>query len=34
MTLSTDHCAVDGAVGARLLSAFKDLIEKPAGTLA
>ncbi|MEX0852536.1 MAG: 2-oxo acid dehydrogenase subunit E2, partial [Bauldia sp.] len=34
VTLSTDHRAVDGALGARLLSAFKDLIEKPAGMLA
>jgi len=34
VTLSTDHRAVDGALGAKLLSAFKDLIEKPAGMLA
>ena len=34
VTLSTDHRAVDGALGARLLSAFRDLIEKPAGMLA
>ena len=33
-TLSTDHRAVDGALGAQLLSAFKDLIERPAGMLA
>jgi pyruvate dehydrogenase E2 component (dihydrolipoamide acetyltransferase) len=33
-TLSTDHRAVDGALGAQLFSAFKDLIEKPAGMLA
>ena len=33
-TLSTDHRAVDGALGALLLGAFKDLIEKPAGMLA
>ncbi|MHA1549604.1 MAG: 2-oxo acid dehydrogenase subunit E2, partial [Alphaproteobacteria bacterium] len=33
-TLSTDHRAVDGALGAQLLAAFKDLIEKPAGMLA
>jgi len=33
-TLSTDHRAVDGALGARLLGAFRDLIEKPAGMLA
>src|ERR687889_800215 len=29
VTLSTDHRAVDGALGAQLLSAFKELIEKP-----
>jgi pyruvate dehydrogenase E2 component (dihydrolipoamide acetyltransferase) len=34
VTLSTDHRAVDGALGAQLLSAFRDLIEKPAGMLA
>jgi pyruvate dehydrogenase E2 component (dihydrolipoamide acetyltransferase) len=34
VTLSTDHRAVDGALGAQLLSAFKDYIEKPAGMLA
>jgi pyruvate dehydrogenase E2 component (dihydrolipoamide acetyltransferase) len=34
VTLSTDHRAVDGALGAQLLSAFKGLIEKPAGMLA
>jgi pyruvate dehydrogenase E2 component (dihydrolipoamide acetyltransferase) len=28
-TLSTDHRAVDGALGAELLKAFKDLIENP-----
>ena len=28
-TLSTDHRAVDGALGAQLLSAFKSLIENP-----
>jgi pyruvate dehydrogenase E2 component (dihydrolipoamide acetyltransferase) len=33
-TLSTDHRAVDGALGAQLFAAFKDLIEKPAGMLA
>jgi len=33
-TLSTDHRAVDGALGAKLLNAFKTLIEKPAGMLA
>jgi pyruvate dehydrogenase E2 component (dihydrolipoamide acetyltransferase) len=34
VTLSTDHRAVDGALGAQLLSAFKTLIERPAGMLA
>ena len=34
VTLSTDHRAVDGALGAQLLGAFKALIEKPAGMLA
>jgi pyruvate dehydrogenase E2 component (dihydrolipoamide acetyltransferase) len=29
VTLSTDHRAVDGALGAQLLGAFKDLIENP-----
>jgi pyruvate dehydrogenase E2 component (dihydrolipoamide acetyltransferase) len=33
-TLSTDHRAVDGALGAELFTAFKALIEKPAGMLA
>jgi pyruvate dehydrogenase E2 component (dihydrolipoamide acetyltransferase) len=33
-TLSTDHRAVDGALGAQLFQAFKELIEKPAGMLA
>ena len=33
-TLSTDHRAVDGALGAQLFAAFKELIEKPAGMLA
>jgi pyruvate dehydrogenase E2 component (dihydrolipoamide acetyltransferase) len=32
-TLSCDHRAVDGALGAQLISAFKDLIEKPIGML-
>ncbi len=32
-TLSTDHRAVDGALGAELLAAFKDLIEKPISLL-
>jgi len=34
VTLSCDHRAVDGAVGAALLAAFKALIEQPAGMLA
>jgi pyruvate dehydrogenase E2 component (dihydrolipoyllysine-residue acetyltransferase) len=33
-TLSCDHRAVDGALGAKLMSAFRDLIERPAGMLA
>jgi pyruvate dehydrogenase E2 component (dihydrolipoamide acetyltransferase) len=33
-TLSTDHRSVDGALGAQLMSIFKDYIEKPAGMLA
>ncbi|MGA7385050.1 MAG: pyruvate dehydrogenase complex dihydrolipoamide acetyltransferase [Methylocella sp.] len=33
-TLSCDHRAVDGVLGAKLLAAFKDLIETPAGMLA
>ncbi len=33
-TLSADHRAVDGALGAEFLAAFKALIEKPAGMLA
>ena len=32
-TLSADHRAVDGAVGAELLAAFKGYIEKPTGML-
>lgn len=32
-TLSTDHRAVDGALGAELLAAFKKLIERPLGML-
>jgi pyruvate dehydrogenase E2 component (dihydrolipoamide acetyltransferase) len=34
VTLSTDHRAVDGALGAELLSAFKGLIEHPIMMLA
>jgi pyruvate dehydrogenase E2 component (dihydrolipoamide acetyltransferase) len=30
VTLSTDHRAVDGALGAELLAAFKQCIETPA----
>lgn len=33
-TLSVDHRAVDGALGAELLAAFKELIENPASMLA
>jgi len=33
-TLSTDHRAVDGALGAELLAAFKRYIENPMGMLA
>jgi pyruvate dehydrogenase E2 component (dihydrolipoamide acetyltransferase) len=33
VTLSTDHRAVDGALGAQLLSAFRQLIESPMGML-
>ncbi|WP_095201359.1 pyruvate dehydrogenase complex dihydrolipoamide acetyltransferase [Mesorhizobium carmichaelinearum] len=33
VTLSTDHRAVDGALGAELLVAFKRLIENPMGML-
>ena len=33
VTLSTDHRAVDGALGAQFLGAFKTLIEKPAAML-
>ena len=29
VTLSTDHRAVDGALGAEMLGAFKNLIENP-----
>ena len=31
VTLSTDHRAVDGALGAELLDAFRTFIENPAG---
>jgi pyruvate dehydrogenase E2 component (dihydrolipoamide acetyltransferase) len=34
VTLSCDHRAVDGVVGAELLATFKNLIENPAGMLA
>jgi pyruvate dehydrogenase E2 component (dihydrolipoamide acetyltransferase) len=33
VTLSTDHRAIDGALGAELLVAFKSLIENPMGML-
>ncbi len=33
VTLSTDHRAVDGALGAELLKAFRRFIEKPSGML-
>ena len=33
VTLSTDHRAVDGALGAELLGAFKRHIENPMGML-
>lgn len=33
VTLSTDHRAVDGALGAELLAAFKGYIERPMGML-
>ncbi len=33
VTLSTDHRAVDGALGAELLQAFKGYIENPMGML-
>ncbi len=32
-TLSTDHRAVDGALGAELLAAFRGLVEAPMGML-
>ncbi len=33
-TLSCDHRAIDGALGAELLRAFKEYVEKPLGLLA
>jgi pyruvate dehydrogenase E2 component (dihydrolipoamide acetyltransferase) len=33
VTLSTDHRAIDGALGAELLDAFKQLMERPMGLL-
>ena len=33
VTLSTDHRAVDGALGAEFLAAFRDMIENPVGML-
>jgi pyruvate dehydrogenase E2 component (dihydrolipoamide acetyltransferase) len=32
-TLAVDHRAVDGALGAELLAAFKRLVESPAAML-
>jgi len=29
VTLTCDHRVVDGAVGARLLAAFKEMLEEP-----
>jgi len=34
VTLSVDHRAVDGALGAQALAAFRELIEEPALMLA
>jgi pyruvate dehydrogenase E2 component (dihydrolipoamide acetyltransferase) len=34
VTMSCDHRAVDGALGAELISAFKSLIENPVMMLA
>jgi len=34
VTLSTDHRAVDGAIGAKLLMAFKRFVENPMRMLA
>ncbi len=33
VTLSADHRAIDGAVGAEFIAAFKKLIEEPLGML-
>jgi pyruvate dehydrogenase E2 component (dihydrolipoamide acetyltransferase) len=33
VTLSTDHRAVDGALGAELIAAFRKLIENPMAML-
>ena len=33
-TLSCDHRSIDGAVGAELLRAFREYMEKPLGLLA
>ncbi|TYR31139.1 hypothetical protein FY036_03165, partial [Mesorhizobium microcysteis] len=33
VTLSTDHRAVDGALGAELLAAFKKTVENPMSML-
>lgn len=34
VTLSCDHRAVDGALGAQLLAAFREAIEKPLSLMA
>jgi pyruvate dehydrogenase E2 component (dihydrolipoamide acetyltransferase) len=33
VTLSCDHRVVDGALGAQLLAAFRDIVEKPVSAL-
>jgi pyruvate dehydrogenase E2 component (dihydrolipoamide acetyltransferase) len=33
VTLSCDHRVVDGALGAELLAAFKEIVEKPISAL-
>jgi len=30
VTLSCDHCVIDGSVGAELLAAFREIVETPA----
>jgi pyruvate dehydrogenase E2 component (dihydrolipoamide acetyltransferase) len=34
VTLSCDHRAVDGALGAQLLAAFRETVEKPLSLMA